>query len=74
MDFSWAQGKVKFTQPVLIQSLQGEFGIVLDNDANTPATPAEILRPGPPENCLSHLHMAQYQSGVGKLLYLMKWT
>ena len=74
VEFDWAQGEAKFTQPVLIQSLRDEFGIVPDNDANTPATPGEVLCPGPPENYLSHLRMARYRSGVGKLLYLMKWT
>ena len=65
--------KSKITQPVLVQSLQDEF--VFENPNNCPETPApagmHLMASGQP---LSPEQQTKYCSGVGKLLYLTKWS
>jgi len=65
-------GQLKLTQPVLLQSFIDEFD--LPNDKSYPSTPAEqgsVLMKG---DKLSMSEQRKYRSGVGKLLYLMRWS
>jgi len=69
------EGWMKLTQPVLMQSYKDEFTINDDGETpRTPATPGEVLQRGEKENEVSDDDQKTYRSGVGKLLYMMKWT
>ena len=65
--------ELKITQPVLVQSLQDEFDF--ENPNICPETPApasiHLMASGQP---LSPEQQTKYHSGVGKLLYLTKWS
>ena len=65
---------VKFTQPVLVQSLVDEFeDIPQGKDPLTPAKPGDILLKSDDEKChLGKEEHTRYRTGVGKLLYLAK--
>ena len=74
VEHNGANGTVKFTQPVLLQSFRDEFKIPDSVHHETPASPGEVLRGGEPENYVSSDRMTKYRSGVGKLLHLTKWS
>ncbi len=68
-------GGAKLTHPVLIQSLEDEFNIPPGGKIpNTPAPAGEILIPGEEEVMLNPKEQTTYRSGVGKLMYLARWT
>ena len=73
IDIDNKKHKWKMTQPVLVQSLRDEF--VSENPNNCPETPApagmHLMASGQP---LSPEQQTKYRSGVGKLLYLTKWS
>ena len=73
IDIDSKKRELKITQPVLVQSLQEEFDF--ENPNNCPETPApastHLMASGQP---LSPEKQTKYQSGVGKLLYLTKWS
>jgi len=63
---------LKMTQPVLIQSLQDEFNIPSKTSKHLPAPPGkELLQEGEP---LTEEEYKIYRSGVGKLLFLMRYS
>ena len=63
---------VKLTQPVLIQSLEDEFEIPKDTPKHLPAPLGkDLLSDG---ERLSPKDEKIYQSGVGKLLFLMRYS
>ena len=65
--------KLKVTQPVLIQSLNGEFKL----PGRTPVTPAvegSVLTKGEPSLVLNPEMQTKYRDGVGKLMYLMRYS
>jgi Reverse transcriptase (RNA-dependent DNA polymerase) len=66
-------GKVKFTQPVLLRSLVDEFN-ARDKGYQTPAASGQTLQPGNKEDEVTTSKMRKYQTGVGKLLYLSQWS
>jgi hypothetical protein len=64
--------QLKITQPVLLQSFIDEFDLPNDKSyPNTPAEPRSVLMKG---DKLSMEEQCKYRSGVGKLLYLMRWS
>ena len=64
---------VKFTQPVLVQSLNDEFeDIPQGSNPLTPARPGNILTTCVESDKLSPEMHSRYRTGVGKLLYLAK--
>ena len=73
IDIDRKKRELKITQPVLVQSLQDEFDF--ENPNKCPETPAlastHLMASGQP---LSPEKQTEYQSGVGKLLYLTKWS
>ena len=73
VDIDSKKCELKITQPVLVQSLQDEFDF--ENPNNCPETPApagtHLMVSGQP---LSPEKQTKYHSGVGKLLYLTKWS
>jgi hypothetical protein len=64
-------GQLKVSQPVLLQSLIDEFDLPDDNYPSTPAEPGSILMSG---EMITMTEQSKYRSGVGKLLYLMRWS
>ena len=64
---------VKFTQPVLVQSLNDEFEDIPQGvNPMTPARPGNILTKCEESEKLSPEMHLRYRTGVGKLLYLVK--
>lgn len=64
---------VKFTQPVLVQSLNDEFEDIPQGvNPMTPARPGNILTKCEESEKLSPEMHSRYRTGVGKLLYLAK--
>jgi hypothetical protein len=67
------EGSVKFTQPVLVQSLNDQFEDILQGtNPLTPARPGNILTTCSESDKLSPEMHSRYRTGVGKLLYLAK--
>ena len=73
IDIDKMKRELKITQPVLVQSLRDEFDF--ENPNNCPTTPApastHLMVSG---QTLSPEKQTKYHSGVGKLLYLTKWS
>jgi hypothetical protein len=65
-------GQLKLTQPVLLQSFFDESD--LPNDKSYPSTPAEPGSVHIKGDKLSMSEQCKYRSGVGKLLYLIRWS
>ena len=66
---------MKLTQPVLLKSYEDEFD--LPTNGPIPTTPAEggqVLRPCEDGGELSPEMQTKYQSGVGKMLHMMRWS
>jgi hypothetical protein len=69
--------KIYFCQPGLINRLEMEFKNEVDDlkKVETPATPGQIIiRPQPEDELLSNDQQKKYRSGVGMLLYLVKYS
>ena len=64
---------LKFTQPVLLQSLQDEFELP-DAKFATPARAGNVLTKCTQEEALNATDQTKYRSGVGKLLHMMQWS
>jgi hypothetical protein len=74
IDHDRTKKTLKFTQPVLLQSLMDEFSIVKERDApTTPGIPLKSLQLGN-ETPVTHERRTYYRSGVGKLLHLRRWS
>lgn len=73
-DYDVQGGRLKFTQPVMLQSFNDEFDLPEGQDPTTPATPGSILVPVAERNKLSKTDQTKYRSGVGKLLHMMRWS
>ena len=67
------QKKIKFTQPVLIQSFYDEFSLA-DRQYKTPAEAGKVLSKCEEGQELSRSDQTKFRSGVGKLLHLMRWS
>ena len=63
---------LKFTQPVLVQSLVDEFELPNKKPA-TPAVAGLVLTKGDVDLALSTDMQTKYRSGVVKLLHIMRW-
>ena len=73
--FNCDEGWVRLTQPVLLQSFKDEFTFSEPNKCpKTPAVPGSVLRDRTPKEGISTKEQKRYRSGVGKLLFLMKWS
>ena len=64
---------MQITQPVLLQSFKDEFELP-DKAYNTPAEPGQVLEEALDDEVLGDEEQTQYRSGVGKLLYIMRWS
>ena len=68
------RGCLKIMQPVLLQSFSNEFCLPEGRSPKLPAPPGEVLTKGKPKELLPSWLQSTYRSGVGKLLYLAKWS
>ena len=68
------RGYLRVTQPVLLQSFGDEFNLPNGKASTLPASPGETLTKGEPSEQLPPFLQTTYRSGVGKLLYLAKWS
>ena len=59
---------------MLVQSYVDEFNLPKDKIPRTPAMPGDVLQKGEPSDYVKPEEQTKYCSGVGKLLYMMKWT
>ena len=73
-DYDAKGGRLKFTQPVMLQSFVDEFEMPDGQIPTTPAVPGSILMPVVERNQLSKKEQTKYRSGVGKLLHMMRWS
>lgn len=64
---------MRITQPVLLQSFTDKFGIKPSGKLKTPAEAGKILVKCEPKDVFPPKEHKKYLSGVGKLLYLMRW-
>jgi len=62
------------SQPVIIQSFIDEFSIISDNKFETPASSGELFSPVSGGDELNEKEQKRYRTGVGKLLYLSRWS
>ena len=75
IDIDCENRSMHVTQPVLLRSFKDEFNVeVPENCPTTPAAPGSVLRGTSEENTVGYPEQRRYWSGVGKLLYLMKWS
>lgn len=67
---------IRLTQPVLMQSFQDEFDLPTDGaEPSTPAATGEVLRKvGEGDEQLSPKEQKVYRKGVGKLLFMQRWS
>jgi hypothetical protein len=72
VEYKPAEGFMKLTQPVLIQSLADEFPVPEDGAIATPGVPGDVLEQE--ESDLTREEQRVYRSGVGKLMHLARWT
>jgi hypothetical protein len=61
-------------QPVIVQSLIDEFGVEEDPKIMIPASKGDSFTPVMDEDELDEEDQKGYRSGVGKLLYLSRWS
>ena len=64
--------KLKFTQPVLLQSFNNEF-ILPSRSVQTPASPETVLKLGEENELLKGAEIMKYRSGV-KLMHVMQYS
>ena len=72
IDYNKAEGWMRLTQPVLVQSLSDEFEIPKGKAPSIPAVAGSTLMSGGP--LLSSEEQSNYHSGVGKLIHLQKFS
>jgi len=65
--------KLKFTQPVLLQSFVDEFELPT-RTYGSPAIGGSVLVPGTPSEVLGGMESTKYRSGVGKLMHMMQYS
>ena len=75
IEFNRDECWVRLAQPVLLLSFNDEFTFSKPNRCpKTPAIPGSVLRQGTADEGISPKDQKTYRSGVGKLLFLMKWS
>ena len=75
IDWDKEQGRIKWTQPVLLQSFKDEFDLpTTGREPMTPATPGEVLQKTEEGSELDEQPHSIYRQGVGKLLHMGRWS
>ena len=73
VDYNCEVQLIKLTQPVLLKNFEDEFKLPQTNP-KTPAAPQTTLQDHKINIEDSTANMKMYWKGVGKLLYLMRWS
>jgi hypothetical protein len=68
------EGMMKMTPPVLIKSFIDKFNISHSNQLVIPASQGKLFAIGGHLEMMNEEDQQSYQLGVGKLLYLSKWS
>jgi hypothetical protein len=69
------EGWLKLMQPVLLQSLEDEFGVTKEGKAvMISAALNTVLKEHAELEQVSDEMKTQYHKGIGKFLHLMKWS
>jgi hypothetical protein len=71
---NYEENSIKLTRPVMLQSFIDELNLPNGPAPNTPATPGNALVKADPKDCIPANELFKYQSGVGKLLHMMRWS
>ena len=71
--FDQGEDYIILTQPVLLQSFEDEFGVKAGDADSLPAKPGQVLKNNDGE-LLDEKSATKYRKGVGKLVYLARWT
>jgi hypothetical protein len=74
IDYDKEEGSMKITQPVMIQSFEDEFKLPEGKASNTPAIPGSVMTEGEEKDQVGTDEQSTYRSGLGKLLYMMRWS
>jgi hypothetical protein len=74
IDWNKKDKSLKISQPVIIRSFQDEFGVKPDSKLATPASHGDTFVPSELDDQMNLQKQKVYCSGVGKLLYLSKWS
>jgi hypothetical protein len=61
-------------QPVIIQSFIDAFSIIYNEKIETPASSGKLSSPVASGEGLNEKEQKRYRTGVGKLLYLLRWS
>ena len=67
-------GKVKFTQPVLVQKLQDEFDLPGERIPKTLAAPGQGLLKSDGSNNFHRQRVKMYRSGTEICMFIMQWS
>jgi hypothetical protein len=62
------------SQPVIIQSFIDEFSIISKEKIEIPASSGELFSPVSSGDELNEKEQKRYRTGIGKLLYLLRWS
>ena len=73
IDIDQEKQTLKFMQPVLLQSFADEFELP-KRKPTTPLVPGTVLTKADATASLPSKRQSKYQSGVGKLLHMMRWS
>ena len=73
IDYKRESQSCKFTQPVLLQSLDDEFELPNENPT-TPAAADTVLQQAAGDATVTPKRQSTYRSGVGKMLHVMRWS
>ena len=73
IEYNQAEGYIRMTQPVMIQSFEDEFELPNESPV-IPSKQGSILVEDDGSALLSQDGASKYRTGVGKLLHMMKWS
>ena len=66
--------QLKITQPVLMKSFADEFDLPEGSAPTTPGEPGLVLMKARDDEAIDGTVQSMYQSGVGKLIHMLKWS
>jgi hypothetical protein len=66
--------KILLSQPVIIRSFMDEFNVIGDKKTVLPASKGDVFIPASDQDQINKEEQKIYRSGVGKLLYLARWS
>ena len=74
VDMNENEGRMKLTQPVLLQSFRDEFKLTTSRVPKTPAEAGTVLVAGSMDSKVGKVEHTYYRKGTGKLLHMTRWS